>query len=271
MSEPLTATDRASRAGVDTPTPEAGSSESQDAGCFHCGLPVAVSSAASSLAVLGAQRYFCCPGCQAVCNLIIDAGLEDYYRHRTETAVSAARPVVPEFLQQLDLYDNPGFQKDFVREGDSWREASLILEDIRCPAGLWLNEKRLRSLHGVVDVSIDDTTQRARVRWDPQVIQLSEILKAITDIGYIAHPYDPSRSEHLLQARKRRSIERLIFAGIIAMMVMNFSIATYIMGAPDADAQFPLWVVVGQSIITTRSIRGATTFGAIRIDTGPIN
>ena len=223
-----------------------GSSESQDVSCFHCGLPVTASSASSSLEVLGGKRHFCCLGCQAVCKAIVDAGLEDYYRHRTESAVSAARPLVPEFLKQLDLYDNPGIQKDFVREGDNWREASLILEDIRCPACLWLNEKRLRSLHGVVDVSIDDTTQRARVRWDPQIIRLSEILKAITDIGYIAHPYDPSRSEHLLQARKRRSIERLIFAGIIGMMVMNFSIATYVMGAPDADGQLPLWVVVGR-------------------------
>ena len=207
---------------------------------------MAASSAPPSLEVLGVQRYFCCPGCHAVCKAIVDAGLEDYYRHRTESAVSAAQPVVPEFLEQLELYDYPEIQKDFVREGDNWREASLILEDIRCPACLWLNEKRLRSLHGVVDVSIDDTTQRARVRWDPEIIQLSDILKAITDIGYIAHPYDPSRSEHLLQARKRRSIERLIFAGIIGMMVMNFSIATYFTGAPDAEGQLPLWVVIGR-------------------------
>ena len=131
MLDPLPATDRESGAGVDTPAPDADSSASQDAGCFHCGLPVASSLAPPSLEVLGDQRYFCCPGCQAVCKAIVDAGLEDYYRHRTESAVSAVRPLVPEFLKQLDLYDYPEIQKDFVREGDNWREASLILEDIR--------------------------------------------------------------------------------------------------------------------------------------------
>lgn len=226
--------------------PESSNSEFQESSCFHCGLPVPACPAPPSLEVLDTRRYFCCPGCQAVCKAIVDAGLEDYYRHRTESAISATRPLIPEFLEQLDLYDHPEIQKDFVREGDDWREASLILEDIRCPACLWLNEKRLRSLQGVVAVSIDDTTQRARVRWDPELIQLSDILKAITDIGYIAHPYDPSRSEHLLQARKRRSIERLIFAGAVGMMVMHFSIATYFMGAPDVTGKLPLWVVIGR-------------------------
>ena len=101
MLDPLPATDRESGAGVDTPAPDADSSASQDASCFHCGLPVAASSAPPSLEVLGVQRYFCCPGCHAVCKAIVDTGLEDYYRHRTESAVSAARPVVPEFLEQL--------------------------------------------------------------------------------------------------------------------------------------------------------------------------
>ena len=106
----------------------------------------------------------------------------------------------------------------------------LLLDNIRCPACLWLNERHLRSLPGVIDVHIDDTTQRARVRWDPQTIRLSEILRAITDIGYIAHPYDATRSEQLNRLRRRRSTERLIFAGAVGMLVMNFSLATYVMG-----------------------------------------
>ena len=48
-----------------SPAAGADSSASQDASCFHCGLPVAASSAPPSLEVLGVQRYFCCPGCHA--------------------------------------------------------------------------------------------------------------------------------------------------------------------------------------------------------------
>ncbi|MCW8962185.1 MAG: heavy metal translocating P-type ATPase, partial [Gammaproteobacteria bacterium] len=83
--------------------------------------------------------------------------------------------------------------------------------------------------------------------WDPARTQLSEILKSIAAIGYIAHPYDATHSEQLNKLRKRRSIERIIYAGILGMMVMNFSIATYIMGDFDViDGTQPLWITVGR-------------------------
>jgi Cu2+-exporting ATPase len=104
----------------------------------------------------------------------------------------------------------------------------------------------LRSLPGVIDVHIDDTTQRARVRWDPHTIRLSEILRAITDIGYIAHPYDATRSEQLNRLRRRRSTERLIFAAAVGMLVMNFSLATYVMVDTGPGGVLPLWVTLGR-------------------------
>ncbi len=201
---------------------------------------------APSLHVLGTERTFCCTGCQAVCTAIVGAGLEDYYQHRKRPAASPGRSSVPELLKQLELYDRPEIQRDFVRDSNGSCETSLILEDIRCPSCLWLNEKRLRRLSGVVEVAIDDARHRAWIRWDPAQIQLSAILKAISDIGYVAHPYDATRDRELLRARERRSAERLIFAGAAGMVIMNFSVATYLMGAPQADGQLPLWVVIGR-------------------------
>ena len=214
--------------------------------CFHCGLPVPESQSAPVLEVVGEQRCFCCHGCHAVCKAIIDAGLDDYYRHRTDPAVPADRQLVPDFLSQVELFDRPEIQQDFVTHIGDIREAALLLENIRCPACLWLNERHLRSLPGVIDVHIDDTTQRARVRWDPNTIRLSEILRAITDIGYIAHPYDASRSEQLRKLRRRRSTERLIFAAAVGMLVMNFSLATYVMGDTGPAGILPLWIVIGR-------------------------
>ena len=222
------------------------STDTEQSCCFHCGLPLPVSAPIPQLEVLGERRAFCCHGCHAVCKAICDAGLDDYYRHRTDPAVSANREFVPDFLKQVELFDRPEIQQDFViHDGDS-REAALLLDNIRCPACLWLNEQHLRSLPGVLDVHIDDTTQRARVRWDPQTIRLSEILRAITDIGYIAHPYDATRSEQLNRLRRRRSTERLIFAGAIGMLVMNFSLATYVMDEADATGALPLWITLGR-------------------------
>jgi Cu2+-exporting ATPase len=214
--------------------------------CFHCGLPVLVSASIPVLDVFGSPREFCCHGCHAVCKAIIDAGLDDYYRHRTDPAVSANREFVPDFLSQVELFDRQEIQQDFVTHIGDAREAALLLDNIRCPACLWLNERHLRSLPGVIDVHIDDTTQRARVRWDPHTIRLSEILRAITDIGYIAHPYDATRSEQLNRLRRQRSTERLIFAGAVGMLVMNFSLATYFMVDTGPDGVLPLWVTLGR-------------------------
>ena len=216
------------------------------ASCFHCGLPLPESQAPPVLVVDGVERAFCCHGCQAVCKAIVDAGLDDYYRHRTDAAASANQQLIPDFLSRVSLYDRAEIQQGFVKQQQDWSEATLLLENIRCPACLWLNEKHLRSLDGVIDVHIDDITQRARVRWKPDRIRLSQILTAIADIGYIAHPYDASRNQQLQQLRRRRSTERLIFAGAIGMLVMNFSLATYFMGGPGPSGELPLWITIGR-------------------------
>ncbi|MCB1735739.1 MAG: heavy metal translocating P-type ATPase [Gammaproteobacteria bacterium] len=215
--------------------------------CFHCGLPVPAEEHAH-LEVLGEERHFCCHGCYAVCKTIVDQGLTDYYRHRDSKARRAEREQVPEVLRKLRLYDNPDIQRSFVRNAGAHRSASLILEDIRCAACLWLNEQHLRGLDGVVDVDIDYASQRARVTWDPEQIQLSDILEAIAAIGYVAYPYDASHREQLLKDQKRRSAERLIFAGLIGMPVMEFALATYLFPAMFANTPvgLELWQVIGR-------------------------
>ncbi len=213
--------------------------------CFHCGTPVS-GRHAPEFEVLGAPRRFCCEGCAAVCRAIVASGNEDYYRYRD----TPARVVDAAELERLDerfgLYDHPGIQKDFVRGDGDWKEAALILENVECAACLWLNERHLRELEGVLDVEMDYTTQQARVRWDPCRIRLSDILRAIAAIGYIAHPFDPARRERLRAERKQRSVQRLLFAAILGMVVMNFSLSSYLFGAPDANGDYPMWIDIGR-------------------------
>ena len=132
--------------------------------CFHCGLPVAVVDV-YSIHHQGQTQSGCCRGCQAVAQTIIDSGQGAYYQHRT------ALPVTPQAaadeLQQLGLYDLPEIQESFVRiEAEHLREAALILENIVCAACVWLNERHIAQLPGVLSVDINYTTRRARVRWD---------------------------------------------------------------------------------------------------------
>ncbi|MCV6639207.1 heavy metal translocating P-type ATPase [Candidatus Albibeggiatoa sp. nov. NOAA] len=194
--------------------------------CYHCGLPVP-ENADFFVKIQGQQRAMCCAGCQAVAQSIMDAGLDDFYQHRTENAPTG-RELVPEVLKEAELYDNPEVQKRFVRhETENVREAALILEGITCAACVWLNEKHIKALDGVIDVQVNYSNHRARVRWDDSQIQLSQILQAVTQIGYIAHPYDPNRQQEVLDRERKTQLRRIGLAGVLGMQVMMFSIALY--------------------------------------------
>lgn len=176
----------------------------------------------------GQSRPMCCPGCEAVAKAIVDSGMTDYYRFRTERA-QRAEELVPTFLEEIQLYDRPELQQSFVRQGEGTvREASLIMEGITCAACVWLNERHVRALPGVVDFRVNYSTHRARVTWDDQQVHLSDILQAIAAIGYRAHPFDPGRQEAVQKQEKARALRRLAVAGLGAMQVMMMAIALYI-------------------------------------------
>lgn len=196
----------------------------------------------------------CCKGCEAVARAIIDGGMVDYYQFRTENAPTG-RELVPDFLQQLAIYDNETVQGSFVRRDTrsaaDEREADLILEGITCAACIWLNERHLAALPGVLEVAINYTTHRARVKWDNDRIKLSGILEAVSHIGYLAHPYDPDRQQQLLEQERRLHIRRLGLAGVLGMQVMMIAVALYLgafSGIEEHFRQFFHWVSLGLTL-----------------------
>jgi Cu2+-exporting ATPase len=194
--------------------------------CFHCGLPVPPGSH-YSVTIDGATHDMCCPGCQAVAQAIVDNNLTDYYKYRTERS-QAARQLVPDALKNLELYDRPELQQSFVRsDAEHVKEASLILEGIVCAACVWLSEHHVMQLPGVISFQVNYATHRAQLTWDDSQIRLSEILKAIGEIGYLAHPLDPKRQEQVFKNEKAQALRRLAVAGFGAMQVMMIAVALY--------------------------------------------
>ena len=194
--------------------------------CFHCGLPVP-EGADYAVEIEGKTRPMCCHGCQAVARAIVDGGLTSFYQHR-ETPSRKPEDLVPEALRRFELYDQPALQRSFVEAQDaSMKTASLILEGITCAACVWLNERHVNALPGVADFAVNYSTHRARVSWDDSQIHLSDILKAISEIGYVAHPFDPGRQEAVHKKEKSAALRRLAVAGLGAMQVMMLAIAMY--------------------------------------------
>jgi Cu2+-exporting ATPase len=181
----------------------------------------------------------CCYGCQAVAQSIVENGLEDYYRSR-DALPESPREAMPAILEQLALYDHAGFQESFVKTlGENEREASLLLEGITCAACIWLNERHVGKLRGVIAVDINYATRRARVRWDESLIKLSDILGAIAAIGYRAYPYDAAKSEEISRKERRDALWRVWVAGFGMMQVMMYAYPVYIANGdmtPDIES-----------------------------------
>ncbi len=212
--------------------------------CFHCGLPIPPGT--HYAAVIDGQRQpMCCHGCEAVAEAIVVAGLTDFYHHRTAPS-RRAEDLIPEQLRGLALYDRPDLQKSFVRaEGEHVREAALILEGIVCAACVWLSERHVNRLPGVLEFRVNYSTHRARLRWDERQIKLSDILAAIAAIGYIAHPFDPNRQEALQKRERAVALRRLAVAGLGSMQVMMLAVGLYVgdfQGMDDWIREFLRWV-----------------------------
>ncbi|RKZ61533.1 MAG: cadmium-translocating P-type ATPase, partial [Gammaproteobacteria bacterium] len=213
--------------------------------CFHCGLPVA-GGLNISIAYRGEEKPMCCHGCEAVAEAIINSGMDDFYKYRTSNP-EKPEELIPDFLQQLKAYDTPSVQQKFVSETDDENilEVSLILEGITCAACVWLNEKQLNSLNGVLSANINYSNRRALVRWDNSKIQLSEILESISRIGYLAHPYDPEQHQRILEKERKQQIKRLGLSGLLGMQVMIFAVAMYTgnwWGMDDSFKQSFRWI-----------------------------
>ena len=216
--------------------------------CFHCGEPVP-SGAQYRILFQGQPQPACCLGCEAVAQTIIDSGNADYYRLRTDLPKTPEAAL--EELKNLKLYDLPEVQTSFVKSDGDLREANLILEGIVCAACVWLNERHLHQLPGVLAADINFSTRRARVRWDDSQIHLSDILKSIADIGYHAYPFDTSRQEELFRRERDTAIRRLAIAGLGMMQVMMYAVPTYLASEDTMSKDIEALMRFASLILTT--------------------
>ncbi|MCG9731065.1 cadmium-translocating P-type ATPase [Shewanella sp. Isolate13] len=204
--------------------------------CFHCNEPVLTGSQFITR-INDVEQQMCCPGCQAVSQAIIDAGLTNYYRFRTEPG-SKQTALVPEELSNFSAYDLPEVQQDFIQHRDELNEVSLTVDGITCAACAWLIEHKISKLQGVASVQVNSTTQRALISWDASQIKLSKILNQISQIGYQAAPFQVDEQEIKSKGDGRKFLLRLGLAGFATMQVMMFALALYSGYFTDLDTEY---------------------------------
>jgi Cu2+-exporting ATPase len=201
--------------------------------CYHCEQPLPKDEVFTTL-ILGEDRQLCCIGCQAVAETIIENGLEDYYRFRTEPALKAEpeRSILPD----LDIFNDQSVQESFVIEKGNERQAQLSLQGVSCPACAWLIERQLSKLGGIAKIAVNVGSRRATVSWDDSQLELSDIFKAIENIGYRAQPFQPDQHEKLYVQQNKRLLTRLGIAGLMSMQVMMLTFGIYFGVFGDLEA-----------------------------------
>lgn len=215
--------------------------------CFHCGLPA--QGERFHQVILGESRNFCCAGCLAVAETIVESGLANYYLNRDTVASGPA--ALPESLQTLLAYDHPAAQKEFVHHEGEIASCELSLENISCAACAWLIEHRLQQQPNIEIASVNLSTQRLHLRWQEKNLPLSQILSTLEKIGYRARPYQADTHVEHLKKESRQLLLRLVVAGFGMMQVMMYAGSLYVGAYKGIEDEYRIYLNWTNFILTT--------------------
>ncbi len=195
--------------------------------CFHCGEPV-LTGRRYLVAMDGADRPVCCPGCKAVAEFIRDSGFSDYYAFRTANALRPEQPEADTVRPEWRAFDRPAVLERLTSaSGEGRREALLLVEGVRCAACSWLIERSLGQMPGVIEIQVNPATARARLVWDPATSPLSKLLDGLARLGYRPHPVQAGAQASMAQRERRQALKRLAVAGLGMMQVLTYAVSLY--------------------------------------------
>ncbi|MCI6298028.1 MAG: heavy metal translocating P-type ATPase metal-binding domain-containing protein, partial [Campylobacter sp.] len=167
---------------------------------------------------------FCCNGCKNVYAYLKSQGLSEFYSKLKKGEQNLAKPSSKHFDKQSA---GSMFSKLLRRDENSpfICELEVLISGIHCPACIWLNERALSNLEGVLELNISATTSKARVLFDERKTALEEILNLIIAIGYDPKPFNAIKSAK--NSLSREHYARLIVALACSMNIMWVAIAVY--------------------------------------------
>ncbi|MEA3227478.1 MAG: heavy metal translocating P-type ATPase metal-binding domain-containing protein, partial [Campylobacterota bacterium] len=187
--------------------------------CTHCHLEFN-----ESVMIKDGKNHFCCNGCQGVYHLLSDEGLDGFYDKMGSATLT---PPTQQYEDSAN-FDALAFYDKFVKkDSDGFNKVSLIIEGIHCSACVWLNEKALHKMDGIIEADINFTNNKATIVWADDIVKLSQIIDMIRAIGYNAYPYDASIQEAQANAERKDYYLRMTVAIFATMNVMWIAVAQY--------------------------------------------
>jgi Cu+-exporting ATPase len=182
--------------------------------CSHCSSPI------PGEGIKGFKdESFCCEGCKTVFQILNSEGREFYYKIKGKKEIS---PVVLENsfvgFTEIDY-------EDFIHKNQNIFEIKLQVTNIHCSACVWLIESILKEKIGVEDVRLQSSTGILYIKYDINIITLSEIHSILDRLGYKIKVFDPkqlSGEEYI-----KSILYRIGLAVFSWMNLMAVSVALY--------------------------------------------
>ncbi|TLS70860.1 heavy metal translocating P-type ATPase [Aliarcobacter thereius] len=188
--------------------------------CNHCHLLFE-----ENVMIKDGDMNFCCGGCQTVFHILKEENLDSFYEKLGNKSIKAPLQVSN---RDLEKFDSQNFLNNYTtKTKDGFTQIDLILEGIHCAACVWLNEKILYDTKGVVEADINFTTNKARVIFNKDLINLSQIIKKIRSIGYNAYAYDSTLANEQANKAKQDFFVKIMVAVVCTMNIMMLSVGKY--------------------------------------------
>ena len=184
--------------------------------CDHC-LQEVAAPAAVTAEIDGRSRSFCCHGCLGVYELIHSQSLDSFYSQRCDW-----QPGRPAFATA----EAADFAGEVASDG-ARSKIEIVLSGIRCASCVWLVEKVLGRLDGVLSVRVNFATRRAVFEWRTESIALDTILKTLSGLGYTPRPGSLGNSVDAFAEERRDLLLRFGTAGFFSMQLMLIIAALY--------------------------------------------
>lgn len=130
------------------------------------------------------------------------------------------------------VLDDPVEQDEFTQSADfSGRpcaESVLMVQGMYCAACADTVEAAVIGRTGVLSAQVHAATRRLTLRWDPAQARLSDLARAVGDVGYRLLPMRQALSVTARLAETRQALWRLFVAGFCAMQVMMYAWPAYV-------------------------------------------
>ncbi len=187
--------------------------------CFHCGEDC------PDRSLYFDEKYFCCNGCLAVYQLLIESGLCNYYELNPTAGVNRRM----ETRQgKFDFFDDEKVCNELItfRENGQAR-ISFYIPTIHCSSCIYLLENLHLVCPGVVRTDVQFLKKEISIVFNESEATVRKIVETLDRIGY--EPFiNLSQSTKKEKPRKNRSlIYRLGVAGFCFGNIMLFSIPEY--------------------------------------------